>query len=74
MEGEINNTVTGLFPYGRYALTPRLGLWATAGYGWGQLFLKPDGMEESTSPAPPWPWVLWAWMGCFGMGAVRASP
>ena len=40
-EGEISNTVTGLFPYGRYALTPRLGLWAVAGYGWGQLTLKP---------------------------------
>ena len=25
-EGEISSTVTGLFPYGRYALTPRLGL------------------------------------------------
>ena len=45
-EGEISSTVTGLFPYGRYALTPRLGLWATAGYGWGQLFLKPDGTED----------------------------
>ena len=53
-EGEINSTVTGLFPYGRYALTPRLGLWATAGYGWGQLFLKPDGedgMEEEYKPS-----------------------
>ena len=53
-EGEINSTVTGLFPYGRYALTPRLGLWAVAGYGWGQLFLKPDGedgMEEEYKPS-----------------------
>ena len=45
-EGEISSTLTGLFPYGRYALTPRLGLWATAGYGWGQLTLKPDDGEE----------------------------
>ena len=50
-DGEISSTVTGLFPYGRYALTPRLGLWATAGYGWGQLFLKPDGMEEEYKPS-----------------------
>ena len=47
-EGEINNTVTGLFPYGRYALTPRLGLWATAGYGWGELSFQPDGEDEFT--------------------------
>ena len=32
-EGEINDTVTGLFPYGRYALTPRLGLWASGPLG-----------------------------------------
>ena len=53
-DGEISSTVTGLFPYGRYALTPRLGLWAVAGYGWGQLFLKPDGedgMEEEYKPS-----------------------
>ena len=44
-DGEITSTVTGLFPYGRYALTPRLGLWAVAGHGWGELSLKPDGPE-----------------------------
>ncbi len=47
-EGEISNTVTGVFPYGRYALTPRLGLWATAGYGWGTLSFQPDGEDEYT--------------------------
>ena len=47
-DGEISSTVTGVFPYGRYALTPRLGLWAVAGYGWGQLSLKPDGEDEAT--------------------------
>ena len=46
-DGEISSTVTGLFPYGRYVLTPRLGLWAVAGYGWGQLSLKPDGGDEA---------------------------
>ena len=49
-EGEITSTVTGVFPYGRYALTPRLGLWATAGYGWGQLTLKPDATEDEYKP------------------------
>ncbi len=47
-EGEISNTVTGVFPYGRYALTPRLGVWATAGYGWGQLSFQPDEEDEYT--------------------------
>ena len=47
-DGEISSTVTGLFPYGRYALTPRLGLWAIAGYGWGELSLKPDGEDDAT--------------------------
>ena len=50
-EGEINSTVTGLFPYGRYALTPRLGLWAVAGYGWGQLSLNPDGPGDDATPS-----------------------
>ena len=50
-EGEITSTVTGLFPYGRYALTPRLGLWAVAGYGWGQLSLKPDGAGDDATPS-----------------------
>ena len=47
-EGEISTTVTGVFPYGRYALTPRLGLWATAGYGWGTLSFQPDGEDGFT--------------------------
>ena len=50
-QGEINSTVTGLFPYGRYAPTPRLGLWATAGHGWGQLTLKPDDTEDEYKPS-----------------------
>ena len=65
-EGEISNTVTGLFPYGRYALTPRLGLWATAGYGWGQLTLKPDDTEDEYKPSTTLA------MGVLGMdGLVR---
>ncbi|MCY4055186.1 MAG: autotransporter outer membrane beta-barrel domain-containing protein, partial [Cyanobacteria bacterium MAG CAR4_bin_6] len=47
-DGSISTTLLGLFPYGRYALTPRLDLWAIGGYGWGNLTLKPqrDGAEE----------------------------
>ena len=49
-DGEISASLTGLFPYGRYALSPRLNLWATAGYGWGALSLKPDGNGEEYKP------------------------
>lgn len=45
-DGDLTATLTGVFPYGRYALTPRLGIWATAGYGRGELSFKPDGDAE----------------------------
>ena len=44
-EHEVRSSLTGLFPYGRYGLTPRLGVWAVAGYGWGTLSLQPDGTD-----------------------------
>ncbi|WP_152535266.1 autotransporter outer membrane beta-barrel domain-containing protein [Candidatus Synechococcus spongiarum] len=39
---DFSSTLLGLFPYGRYALTPRLGVWAVAGYGRGKLSVTPD--------------------------------
>ena len=50
-DGRISSTLTGIFPYGRYALTPRLGVWATAGYGWGAITLNPDGDGPEYNPA-----------------------
>ncbi|WP_161632582.1 autotransporter outer membrane beta-barrel domain-containing protein, partial [Candidatus Synechococcus spongiarum] len=50
-DGDFSSTLLGLFPYGRYALTPRLGVWAVAGYGWGQLSLTPDGSKREYKPA-----------------------
>ena len=47
-------STTGIFPYGRYALTPRLAIWATAGYGWGHLSLTPTVSRGTMSPTPPW--------------------
>ena len=41
--GKVSSTVTGLYPYGRYALTDRVTLWGAAGYGVGTLTLTPDG-------------------------------
>ena len=49
MEGEISTTMTGLYPYGRYALSPRLGIWASAGYGWGTLSLTSEGTTYNPS-------------------------
>ena len=45
-DGDITTTLTGVFPYGHYALSPRLGFWATAGYGWGELSLELDNDTE----------------------------
>ena len=44
--GDVTTSMTGVFPYGRYALTPRLGVWAVAGYGWGELSLETHAGEE----------------------------
>ena len=51
-DAALSGALTGLFPYGRYALTSRLGGWAVAGYGWGSLAVKPDdGTEREDQPA-----------------------
>ena len=42
--------MTGLYPYGRYALTDRVTVWGAAGYGAGTLTLTPEG-DESTYEA-----------------------
>ena len=42
--GEVESTLTGLFPYGRYALSKRVSAWGMAGYGEGTLTLTPEGM------------------------------
>ncbi|MYI87185.1 MAG: hypothetical protein F4074_01020, partial [Synechococcus sp. SB0672_bin_10] len=49
-DGDVSATLAGLFPYGRYGLTPRLGIWAVAGYGWGELSLEPDGAGAEYKP------------------------
>ncbi|MCY4236333.1 MAG: hypothetical protein OXE74_08590 [Cyanobacteria bacterium MAG CAR2_bin_4] len=49
-DGKVSSSLTGLFPYGHYALTPRLDVWAAAGYGWGSLSLTPDGDGREYEP------------------------
>ena len=49
-DGRISSSLSGIFPYGRYALTPRLGVWGVAGAGRGRLSLKPDGDGREYQP------------------------
>ncbi len=41
--GEVESTLTGLYPYGRYEAGERLSLWGIAGLGAGTLTLTPEG-------------------------------
>ena len=41
--GAVESSVTGLYPWGSYALSERLSVWAVAGYGEGTLALTPAG-------------------------------
>ena len=41
--GEVESTLTGFYPWGRYAASERLSLWGVAGYGTGTLTLTPGG-------------------------------
>ena len=52
--GEVSSTLTGLYPYGRYAVSERVTVWGVAGYGTGMLRLEPQGeapMEADTDLA-----------------------
>ena len=42
-DGEVESTLTGLYPWGRYEASERLSVWGVAGYGAGTLTLTPDG-------------------------------
>ena len=41
----MENTLTSLFPYGRYAASDRVAVWGIAGYGTGELTLTPEGQS-----------------------------
>ena len=41
--GSVSSTLTGLFPWGRYALNERIAIWGVAGYGEGEFALTPVG-------------------------------
>ena len=43
--GDLEQTLTSLHPYLRYAVNDRLAVWGLLGYGWGQLELEMDTGE-----------------------------
>ena len=43
--GEVSTTLTGLYPYGRYAVNGRVTVWGVGGYGAGTLTLEPEGQS-----------------------------
>ena len=50
--GEVESTLTGVYPYARLALSERVSAWGLAGMGEGALTLEPDGqgaMETDVS-------------------------
>ena len=47
--GEVESTLTALFPYARYALSERVSVWGMAGYGEGTLTVTPVGPGAAQS-------------------------
>ena len=47
--GKVEATLTGVFPWGRHALSERLAAWGAAGYGEGELTVTPSkpGTDEA---------------------------
>ena len=66
--GEVEATLTGVWPYAGLKLTDRLSAWAAAGYGAGELKLTPGGESPFTAD-------LTMAMGAAGMrGEVLTPP
>ena len=67
-EGEVESTLTGLYPWGRYAASERLSLWGVAGYGAGTLRLTPEGQAPIETNMD----LMMAALG--GRGVVAEAP
>ena len=68
--GEVEATLTGVWPYAGLTLTDRLSAWAAAGYGAGSLTLTPGGETDGPFTAD-----LTMAMGAAGMrGEVLTPP
>ena len=66
-QGDLEQTLTSIHPYLRYAVTDRLDVWGLVGYGWGELDVeKADGETLETDTT-----LL---MGAFGGRGVLLAP
>ena len=65
--GDLEQTLTSLHPYLRYAVTDRLDVWGLVGYGWGELDLEmADGVTYETDTTLV--------MGAFGGRGILLAP
>ena len=51
-KGIVSSSVTGLYPYGRFMVNPRVTLWGVAGYGAGTLTLTPKTPKADVKDSP----------------------
>ena len=51
-EGKVESALTGVYPYGRYAVSERVTVWGVAGYGSGTLTLTPKNPVEGEDDRP----------------------
>ena len=69
--GDLENTLTSIHPYLRYAVNDRLAVWGMLGYGWGELDLEMDTGETRETRETDTNLV----MGAFGgRGILLAAP
>ena len=52
--GTVSSTLTGLYPWGRHAVSDRIEAWGAAGYGEGTLTLEPDGQDAIRTDMDLW--------------------
>ena len=73
--GEVEATLTGVWPYAGLKLTDRLSAWAAAGYGAGELKLTPGGETNGSVTDGPFTVDLTMAMVAAGMrGEVLTPP
>ena len=66
-QGDLEQTLTSIHPYLRYAVTDRLDVWGLVGYGWGELEVEMangDRLETDTALV----------MGAFGGRGILLAP
>ena len=65
--GEMEATLTGLYPYAGVSLSERLSVWAAAGHGTGEVTMRPDGSAALSAD-------LTMSMGAAGMRSELLQP